>query len=59
MRYETIVEVTPDGRQLLRLVLVPDEPVQEEPPESKTTVIIPKEEEDPFVIDPIVIDYEV
>ncbi len=55
MRYETIVEITPDGRPALRLVIIPDDlphapPKYEE--ESGGVIIIPPpgEEEDCNVI---------
>ena len=55
MRYETIVEITPDGRPALRLVIVPDEPRRKPTPaveDSKRVIIIPppSEEEDPFAV---------
>ena len=53
MRYDTIVEIGPDGRPMLRLVIVPDEPTpyHEEDPESGVIIIPPPgEEEDPSVI---------
>jgi len=54
MRYETIVEITPDGRPALRLVIVPDD-LPHAPPsyEEESGVIIippPGDEEDPSVI---------
>ncbi len=55
MRYETIVEITPEGRPALRLVIVPDDVPQIPPPtyEEEGGVIIippPGDEEDPNVI---------
>ena len=54
MRYETIVEITPDGRPALRLVIVPDDPPAVPPTyEEESGVIIippPGDEEDPNVI---------
>ena len=55
MRYETIVEITPDGRPALRLVIVPDDapPYLPAEYEEENGVIIippPSEEEDPNVI---------
>jgi len=54
MRYETIVEITPDGRPALRLVIVPDDPPANPYTEhdEPTVIIIPPpcEEDDPSVI---------
>ena len=54
MRYETIVEITPDGRPALRLVIVPDDLPQHPPEydEENRVIIIPPpgDEEDPNVI---------
>ena len=54
MRYETIVEITPDGRPALRLVIIPDD-LPHSPPkydEENGVIIIPPpgDEEDPNVI---------
>ncbi len=53
MRYETIVEITPDGRPALRLVIVPDDLPRPPAYEEESGVIIippPGDEEDPNVI---------
>ena len=56
MRYDTIVEIGPDGRPMLRLVIVPDDlPYQPYPQENEGddgVIIIPPpgEEEDPHVV---------
>ena len=53
MRYETIVEITPDGRPALRLVIVPDDLPRPPAYEEESGVIIippPCDEEDPNVI---------
>ena len=54
MRYETIVEITPDGRPALRLVIIPDEAPAHQPEyEEQPRVIVippPGEEDDPHVI---------
>ena len=54
MRYETIVEITPDGRPALRLVIVPDDlPLTPPAYEEEDGVVIippPSEEKDPNVI---------
>ena len=54
MRYETIVEITPDGRPALRLVIIPDD-LPHSPPkhdEENGVIIIPppSDDEDPNVI---------
>ena len=60
MRYETIVEITPDGRPALRLVIVPEDRYPENAPsESEDVVINPYEDDDPFVIKEEVISWEV
>ena len=56
MKFETIVEITPDGRPALRLVIVPDHHIEQQPEEE--TVISPSDE-DPFVVEQNIISYEV
>ena len=54
MKHETIVEITPDGRAALRLVIVPD--YHSEP--EKEVIIVPNDE-DPFVVNQHIVSYEV
>ena len=56
MRHETIVEITPDGRAALRLVIVPDYHPE---PELQKEVVIAPNDEDPFVVDQNIVSYEV
>ena len=60
MRYETIVEITPDGRPALRLVIVEDEPpattTQDVP---HGPIIISYDEKDPFTVDENIVSWEV
>lgn len=55
MKYDTIVEIGPDGRPMLRLVIVPDDlPYRPYPPENEDDGVIiippPSEEKDPHII---------
>jgi len=57
MRYETVVEISPCGRPMLRLVIVPDEPVPPVTDEDGTT-IISYDDEDPYTIKENVVTWE-
>jgi hypothetical protein len=62
MRHDTIVEITPDGRPALRLVIVPDnypQPPKSDHPEPESVVIISYEEDDPYVVKENTITWEV
>lgn len=62
MRHDTIVEITPDGRPALRLVIVPDNysrPPENDYPEPESVVIISYEEDDPFVVKENTVTWEV
>lgn len=44
MRYDTIVEITPEGRAALRLVIIPDDPADSGDHNEKSVIVIPAEE---------------
>jgi hypothetical protein len=44
MRYDTIVEITPEGRAALRLVIIPDDPADSVDRNGEPVVVIPAEE---------------
>jgi antitoxin (DNA-binding transcriptional repressor) of toxin-antitoxin stability system len=59
MRHGTIVEITPDGRPALRLVIIDDELEKRRQDETSETIIISYDEKNPYVVEENIISWDV